>query len=142
MLTVVLKGMTEREWEINHVRPNTNSVQYREEMVLHATELRMGIDYLETRVDIDMSKLAYVGLSWGAGSRVGFAAIDQRFKAVVLVGAGIDERVKPNLPEADNVNFAPYIKPPKLVVNGIYDEEHIWHSRGLPMYNLLSEPKN
>jgi formylglycine-generating enzyme required for sulfatase activity len=141
VLAVVLKGMTEREWGPGHVRPATNSVQFREEMVLHATELRMGIDYLETRDDIDMSKLAYVGKSWGAGSRVGFAAIDQRFKTVVLVGAGIDERVKPTLPEADNVNFAPYIKPPKLVVNGKYDEEHIWYSRGLPLYNLLSEPK-
>ena len=141
VLAVVLKGMTEREWGPDHVWPATHSVQFREEMVLHATELRMGIDYLETRDDIDMGKLAYVGLSWGAGSRVGFAAIDQRFKAVVLIGAGIDERVKPTLPEADNVNFIPYIKPPKLVVNGKYDEEHSWYSRGLPLYNLLSEPK-
>ena len=91
--------------------------------------------------DIDINKLAYFGLSWGAGSRLGFAAIDERFRAVVFLGGGIDERVKPTLPEADNVNFAPYIKPPKLLVNGKYDEEHIWYTRGLPLFNLLRQPK-
>ncbi len=141
VMAVVLKGMTEREWGPEHVRPAPTSVQFREEMVLNATELRMGIDYLETRDDIDMNKLAYVGFSWGAGSRLGFAATDQRFRAVVFLGGGIDERVKPTLPEADNVNFAPYIKPRKLMVNGKYDEEHIWYTRGLPLYNLLREPK-
>ena len=141
VMAVVLAGMTEREWGPDHVRPAPTSVQFREEMVLHATELRMGIDYLEARADIDMSKLTYVGLSWGAGSRLGFAAIDKRFRAVVFLGGGIDERVKPTLPEADNVNFAPYIKPPKLMVNGKYDEEHIWYTRGLPLYHLLREPK-
>lgn len=141
VLTVVLKGATEREWGQAHVQPATSSVQFREEMVRHATELRMGIDYLESRDDIDMQKFAYFGFSWGAGSRLGFAALDNRFRAVILMGAGIDERVKPTLPEADNVNFAPYIKPPKLIVNGKYDEEHNWYTRALPLYNLLPDPK-
>ena len=26
-------------------------------------------------------------------------------------------------------------------MNGKYDEEHIWYTRGLPLYNLLREPK-
>ncbi len=141
VLSVVLKGMTEREWGPEYLRPATNSVQFREEMVLHATELRMGIDYLETREEIDKSKLVYFGMSWGAGSRLGFAALDERFRAVVFLGGGIDERVKPTLPEADNINFAPFIKTPKLMVNGKYDEEHNWFTRGLPLYNLLKEPK-
>ena len=133
--------MTERAWDSDRIRPATDSVQFRDEMVHHATELRMGIDYLETRDEIDMSKLAYVGLSWGAGSRLGFAALDPRFRTVVFIGGGIDERMRPTLPEADNVNFAPYIKQPKLLVNGKYDEEHTWFTRGLPLYNLLREPK-
>ena len=141
LLTVVLKGSTERDWEPERNQPQTPSVQFREEMVRHATELRMAVDYLESREDIDMQKFAYVGRSWGAGSRLGFSAIDDRFHAVVFIGGGIDERIKPTLPEADNINFAPYIKPPKLMINGIYDEEHNWYTRGLPLYNLLREPK-
>ena len=59
----------------------------------------------------------------------------------MLIGAGIDERMQPTLPEASNVNFAPYIKVPKLVVNGRQDEEHPWNTRGLPLWNLLRQPK-
>jgi pimeloyl-ACP methyl ester carboxylesterase len=110
-------------------------------MVLHATELRLALDYLDSRDDIDMQRLAYVGMSFGAGSRLPFAAVDNRFRSVVLIGAGIDERVQPTLPEAANFNFAPYIKVPKLVVNGRQDEEHPWLTRALPLWNLLRQPK-
>ncbi len=78
-----------------------------------------------------------MAVSWGAGSRLGFAAVDDRFSAVVFIGGGIDERLKPTLPEADNVNFAPYIRPPKLLINGRSDEEHPWLTRALPLWNLL-----
>jgi pimeloyl-ACP methyl ester carboxylesterase len=49
--------------------------------------------------------------------------------------------MQPTLPEAANFNFAPYIRPPKLVVNGRHDEEHPWLTRGLPLWNLLRAPK-
>ncbi len=45
------------------------------------------------------------------------------------------------MPEAANFNFAPYIKVPKLVVNGRQDEEHPWQTRGKPLWDLLREPK-
>jgi dienelactone hydrolase len=110
-------------------------------MVMHATEMRRAIDYLATRDEMDMSKLSYIGLSWGAGSRLPFVAVEDRFRAVVLMGAGIDERLQPTLPEASNINFAPHIRAPKLVLNGRDDEEHAWLTRGLPLWNLLREPK-
>ncbi|HSK18273.1 MAG TPA: SUMF1/EgtB/PvdO family nonheme iron enzyme [Longimicrobiales bacterium] len=141
VFTVVMKGMTERAFPPDFERPATNSVAFRDQMVLHATELRLGLDYLETRDDIDAGAIAYVGTSWGAGSRLLFAAVDDRFRAVVLVGAGIDERVHPTLPEASNINFAPHIRAPTLVVNGREDEEHPWRTRAQPLWNLLSEPK-
>jgi pimeloyl-ACP methyl ester carboxylesterase len=111
-------------------------------MVLHATELRRGLDYLATRDDIDMQRLAYVALSWGAGSRLVLAAVDDRFKAVVLMGGGIDERLSgPALPEASSINFAPYITPPKILIDGRDDEEDPWLTRALPLWTLLREPK-
>ncbi len=141
VLSVVMKGMLERGFDAGWTLPATNSVRFRDEMVRMGTELRMGIDYAETRDDVDRDKIAYVSLSWGAGSRLGFAAIDERYKAVVFIGGGIDERVKPTLPEADNVNFAPYINAPILLLNGRADEEHPWLTRALPLWNLLPEPK-
>ena len=80
-------------------------------------------------------------MSWGAGSRAVFAATDDRYRAVVFLGAGIDERVQPTVPEASSINFIPYISVPKLVVNGLQDEEHRWVTRGMPFWDLLSEPK-
>jgi formylglycine-generating enzyme required for sulfatase activity/tRNA A-37 threonylcarbamoyl transferase component Bud32 len=141
VLAVVLKGMMERGHGPAYSTPPTNSIRFRDEMVRHATELRLGIDYLEERDDVDMARLSYVSVSWGGGSRLGFAAVDDRFRAVVFIGGGIDERVKPTLPEADNVNFAPYIDVPKLLLNGRNDEEHPWYTRALPLWNLLEEPK-
>jgi len=139
--TVVMEGMLGREWPPGRGLPESNTVGFRDLMVLHATELSLGLDYLETRDDIDMSRLAYVGLSWGAGSRATLAAIDDRWDAVIFVGAGIDERVHPTVPEALNVNFIPYIRVPKLLLNGRQDEEHPWLTRALPFWDLLQEPK-
>lgn len=141
VLAVVLKGMVEREWESNRVFPDPGSVRFRELMVRHATELSRGIDYLATRNDIDMDKLAYISFSWGAGSRLVFAAVEDRYNSVVLVGGGIDDRMQPTRPEANNINFAPYIDAPTLLLNGKYDEEQSYFTRALPLWNLLRKPK-
>ncbi len=46
-----------------------------------------------------------------------------------------------HLPEANEVNFVPRIKPPKLVLHGRYDEVFPFETWALPLYKLLSEPK-
>jgi eukaryotic-like serine/threonine-protein kinase len=144
VLALVLEGMTEREVAPGEVLPiqlPSNSVAFRDQMVRHATEVRVWMDYLESRDDVDVNGRVYSGFSFGVGSRAVLAGVDDRFKAFVLVGAGIDERVQPTLPEASNINFIPYIRGPKLVINGRQDEEHPWLTRGLPFWRLLSEPK-
>jgi dienelactone hydrolase len=139
VLAPVLRGMTERE--TTEGLPASPSVRFRDLMVRHATEIRLAMDWVETRPEIRGGPLGYVGLSWGAGSRLPLAAVDDRFRAVVLLGGGIDERMQPTLPEASNINFAPYIRAPKLLLNGRHDEEHPWFTRALPLWNLLREPK-
>jgi fermentation-respiration switch protein FrsA (DUF1100 family) len=141
VLALVFQGMAERGYGPGWEPPPPNSVRFRDLMVLHATEMRRGIDYLATRDDIDVGRLSYVGVSWGAGSRLVFAAVDERFRAVVFIGGGIDERVQPTLPEAANYNFAPYIRAPTLLLNGRDDEEHPWFTRALPLWQLLPQPK-
>ena len=140
-LAVVMQGMLERPFPPGAGTAPPPSVGFRDLMVRHATELRLGIDYVVDRPDVDPEGLAYVATSWGAGSRLAFARVDDRYKAAVLIGAGIDERVKPTLPEADNVNFAPYLDVPTLMINGTNDEEHPWLSRAEPLWDLLSDPK-
>lgn len=141
LLVPVLEGMLERPFAHGQALPDPPSIAFRDLMVRHATELRYGIDYLETRPEVDTAALAYTGLSFGAGSRLPLAATDDRFDAFILIGGGIDERMQPTLPEASNINFAPRIPGPTLLVNGQHDEEHPWLTRGQPLWNLLREPK-
>jgi len=141
MFTVVMKGMTEREWGPGYSKPDTNSVEFRNLVVLHSSELNRGLDYLETRSEINIDKLSYIGFSWGSGNRLAFAGITNCFKSYIFIGGGIDERMFPTLPEVNPINYAPYIKAPKLLLNGKQDEEHLYKTRALPLYNLLKEPK-
>ena len=142
VLAIVFKGMAERAFGPGWEPPAPTSVRFRDLMVLHATELRRGLDYLATRADVDMRRLAFVATSWGAGSRLPLAAVDDRFRAMVFIGGGIDERMSlAALPEASSINFAPYIRPPKLLLNGRDDEEDPWLTRALPLWSLLREPK-
>jgi eukaryotic-like serine/threonine-protein kinase len=141
VFTVIMKGMTGRGMPAGYDWPAPPTAGFRDLMVLHATELRLGLDWLETRDEIDGDAIAYVGMSWGAGSRMVFAALDPRFRAVAFIGGGIDERVQPTLPEAANFNFAPRITVPKLLLNGREDEEHPWLSRAQPLWDLLVEPR-
>jgi eukaryotic-like serine/threonine-protein kinase len=140
VLAPVFTGMIERQGAQRGRLP-PNSVEFRDLMVLNATEMRLAMDYASTRPDIDSTRFAYIAVSFGAGSRLPFAAVDPRFRAVVLLGAGIDERIQPTLPEAANFNFAPYIRAPKLVINGRQDDEHPWQTRAKPLWDLLREPK-
>jgi hypothetical protein len=140
VVATVLTGMIERQ-AASRGRLAPNSVEFRDLMVWHATEMRRAMDYASTRAEIDSTRFAYFAKSLGAGSRLAFAAVDPRFRAIVLLGAGIDERIQPTLPEAANFNFAPYIRQPKLIVNGRQDEEHPWQTRGKPLWDLFREPK-
>jgi hypothetical protein len=140
LMIVVLKGMVEREWEPGYVPPDPNSVRFRDLVVLNGTELRRGIDYLEMRDDIDIDKLTYVGFSFGAATRLTYAAIDDRYKSAILIGGGVEERFQTRLPETNPINFAPYL-PPTLMLHGSSDETLPYYTTALPLWNLLSEPK-
>lgn len=45
------------------------------------------------------------------------------------------------LPEVNPINFAPYIKVPKLLLNGRYDEAFPLETVALPFYKSMREPK-
>lgn len=101
--------------------PNTSST-YRDNVIFWSKDLSRSIDYLETRPDINRTKLAYEGYSWGAAMGALFPAVETRFKALVLIAPGF--YLQERLPEADQVNFAPRVKTPVLMLNGRFD--FIW----------------
>ena len=53
------------------------------------------IDYLETRTDIDASKLAFVGNSLGSAMSPRLIAVEPRFKAAVLFSVGTFRKLLP-----------------------------------------------
>lgn len=141
VFAVVFKGFKERERPAGYVAPNTTSVKRREELVAQATDLRRGLDYLSSRSDIDLNRLAYFGFSQGATQGMIFAAVEERYRAVVLMAGGLWPVRKDALPEIYDPNFVPYIRAPKLMLNGRYDEVHTLATMIEPAMWLMREPK-
>ena len=135
---VVLKGYIERLHPPGYVFPNLASVEYLERIMNRVTDLRRGLDYLETRKDLDTSRLAFFGPSAGAQIGLILAAVEPRYRAVVLAGAGLV--TAPRMPEAEPANFAPHIRVPKLILQGRYDEDTPLKTQSEPLFRILPDP--
>jgi dienelactone hydrolase len=111
---------------------------YKEHVIAWAKDLRRSIDYLGTRADIDTSRVAYFGVSWGGYLGGLMPAVEPRFKAVVLLVAGLEYQRA--LPEADPINFLPRVTMPVLMLNGQYDHYFPVETAQRPMFRLLGTP--
>ena len=98
--------------------PNTTS-SWRDHVIAWSKDLGRSIDYLETRPEIDRSKLAYEGFSWGGAMGSILPAVEDRIKVCVLIVPGFN--LQKSLPEVDELNFAPRVKVPVLMLNGRFD---------------------
>ena len=97
------------------------------------------IDYLETRADVDASRLAYVGNSWGGQTAPIALAIEDRFKAAMLNVGGLWEYFE-FLPEGDPLNFVTRVTTPVLMLNGQYDIVFPYETGQRPMFEMLGTP--
>jgi len=96
------------------------------------------IDYLETRKDIDSSKLAFLGNSLGSAMSPRLIAVEPRFKAAVLFSVGTFEIVAP---EVDAWNFAPHVKIPFLMLNGKDDFRFPLETSQQPLFKAIGTPE-
>ncbi len=60
----------------------------RTDFVQSVVDLRRGLDYLQSRKDIDSSNFGLIGLSLGGFIGVDLAGVDPRIKSVALISAG------------------------------------------------------
>ena len=111
---------------------------YKEHVIAWAKDMRRTIDYLDTRPDIDSSRIAYYGASWGGYLGGLMPAVEPRFKAVVLVVAGLE--YQRGQPEVEPINFLPRITVPVLMLNGQYDHYFPVETAQRPMFRLLGTP--
>ncbi len=138
---VVFKGFKERASSPGYGGIAWNTVKRRAEVVRNATDLSRGLNYLATRSDVDLSRLSYFGYSAGAAEGLIYAAVERRYRALVLLAGGLSPHNTKWIAEASPAHFISHIKVPKLMLNGRYDEVHPLKTWVEPLYQSLPEPK-
>lgn len=141
VFSVVVKGYNERPFPANYESPKGTTIEHRKEFVDKVTDWRRGLDYLETRGDVNPGKIAFLGLSSGGNDGFALTAIEKRYVSAAFVGVGIEPSWTKWIAEANLVNFIPHISGPKLILKGRYDESHPLKTQSEPFFNLLSEPR-
>jgi formylglycine-generating enzyme required for sulfatase activity/dienelactone hydrolase len=141
LLFPVYKGTFERRLT---ERPDLDGspAAFTEWIVQTCKDLRRCLDYLETREDIDSKRMAYYGMSSGAAFGPMALAVEQRFKAAVLVVGGfpVSDPVD-QVPAIDPLNHAPRVRTPVLMINGEGDFFFPLESSQRPMYRSLGTPE-
>lgn len=141
-------------------------VEFRNAIVQTVVDYRRGIDYLETRTEIDTKRMGILGLSLGSVMGNTLFAVEPRIRlAAFMVGGGnfevmaeksvffgpnfaslglgmTKEQILTVLAPVDPFNFSKYSKGrPKLMINGRQDEIVPPKSSAV-MYDALLEPKH
>ena len=134
----IYKGTCERHDELESDLPD-ETVFYKDHLIMWRKDIGRSIDYLETRKDIQLDKLGYLGWSWGGYMGGIMPAVEKRIKVVVLnVGGMVMDK---SLPEADQLNYLPRVTQPVLMLNGKYDMFFPVETSQKPMFNFLGTPK-
>ena len=114
------------------------SIKHRDQMIRWAREMRRSMDYAATRPDIDTTRFAFAGTSWGGRASGVLLAVEPRFKVAVLNVPGLS--MSPIRPEEDPVNFLPRVRIPVLMLSGRYDSGFPLELSQKPFFNLLGTP--
>ena len=114
------------------------SIAHRDQMIRWAREMRRSIDYAATRPDVDTTRFAFAGTSWGGRTAGVLLALEPRFKVAVLNVPGLS--MEPTRPEEDPVNFLPRIHIPVLMLSGRYDSGFPLELSQKPFFRLLGTP--
>jgi len=130
----VYKGTNERRDDLNSDN-QVETVFYKDHVIMWRKDIGRTIDYLETRSDIDATRIGYLGWSWGGFLGGIMPAVEKRIKAVVLNVGGMD--MGKALPEADQINFLPRVTQPILMLNGEHDMFFPQKTSQQPMFNFL-----
>jgi dienelactone hydrolase len=116
------------------------TIAERDSMIQRVKDFRRTVDYLETREDIDVDGLAFMGTSWGGIVAPIILAVEDRIKVGIILAAGFFGGDLAEQPEIQPWNFAPRMKTPVLMINGRYDFILPFETSQLPMFELLGTP--
>ncbi|HUF47726.1 MAG TPA: protein kinase [Vicinamibacterales bacterium] len=131
VLYPVYQGTFERR---GNVQPGPMGLR---DMFVHwAKDVFRAVDYLATRPDVDMDRLAYFSLSMGAYFGPIPVALEPRFKAAVFASGGLRYGYPAWVQPA---NFAPLVTIPVLLVNG-RDDFGVSAAEQQRFHDLLGTP--
>lgn len=133
----VLKSTYERGDSLNSDLAD-QSIFWREHVVMWIKDIRRTLDYLATRADIDTTRMAYFGYSWGSNMAPLSLAVEPRFKTAVLYVAGLT--MERGRPEVDPLNYLPRVTMPVLMLNGKYDYFFPVEIAQKPFFQMLGTP--
>jgi len=114
------------------------TAHYRDHLVAWYRDMARAVDYAVTRKDVEATRLAYYGLSWGGRLGAPMVALEPRFKAAVFASGGLN--FQHVFPEADPLNFAPRVTIPVLMINGSYDHVFPLETSATPLFRALGTP--
>ena len=134
----VYKGTFDRPSELSDSTANPTA-SYRDHVIAWVKDFMRTVDYLETRPDLDLEHLGFVGLSWGGRMGSIVPALDPRVKVAVLYVGGFS--LQRPMPEVDQIHFAPRVRIPVLMLNGRFDFFFPVDTSQLPMFETLGTPK-
>ena len=136
----VYKGTYERRIEQGCPNAARGASAHKDWSVQVYQDLARSIDYLESRDDMDLERLAFLGLSWGAIDGYPFAALEDRIRTAIFIAGGCWVWHDSYHPAADPAKFAGHIKVPTIMINGVYDHFCPYGTSQKPTFELLGTP--
>lgn len=136
VLCPVYQSTYERRDGYSFYNPLSTNSDHSQHIIMWRKDLSRSVDYLETRDDIDMEKLAYFGSSWGGWLAPVYLGQDDRFSVAVLRLVGLP--TFEILPAFSPFNFLSRVRIPVLMMNGRYDYTFPYESSQLPFFENLA----
>lgn len=134
VLFPVYQGTYERR------RSDPGSSRSRELIIEQVQDVMRSLDYLQTRADVDRERIGFFAISGGTQVALIAIAQDSRIRAATLAEAGLSR--SPTPPEINQLNFAPRVRIPVLMLNGRYDFIHPVDTDQLALFRFVGSPPN
>jgi len=138
LVAPVFKGSFERWDAFLNLQGQEYLNTFRTRMIQWRHDLGRTIDVLAERKDLDVSRLAYYGSSFGASTAFPLVALEDRIKTAILGPSGFTYREMPA--EADAINYVSRVTVPVLMMGGRHDYIFPLETSQKPMFDRLGTP--
>jgi eukaryotic-like serine/threonine-protein kinase len=135
LILPVFKGSFER-WDNALDATGEQYLRAARQRLLHwRQDLGRTLDYLDSRGDIAMDRVAFYGRSFGASMPLPLLALEPRFRTAIFYSGGFTYRTLP--PEMDAANYVSRVKMPVLLLSGRHDYVFPYDTSQRPLFELL-----